>query len=77
MIEHLSKIGLVSLDIQGYLRHVSNKKVIHLDWRDKITALPHVGILKANEFEMQVLTARQMFGTERNTWPTLGFPRWF
>ncbi|HZG23185.1 MAG TPA: PfkB family carbohydrate kinase [Chitinophagaceae bacterium] len=58
MIEHLSKIGLVSLDIQGYLRHVSNKKVIHLDWRDKITALPHVGILKANEFEMQVLTGK-------------------
>ena len=58
MIEHLSKTGLVSLDIQGYLRHVSNKKVIHLDWRDKVAALPFVGILKANEFEMQVLTGK-------------------
>ena len=58
MIEHLSKTGLVSLDIQGYLRHVINKKVVHRDWRDKKTALPYVGILKANEFEMQVLTGK-------------------
>lgn len=58
MIEYLSKRGLVSLDIQGYLRHIINKKVVHLDWCDKITALPNVGILKANEFEMKVITGK-------------------
>jgi sugar/nucleoside kinase (ribokinase family) len=56
IIEHLSKRSLVSLDIQGYLRHVSNKKVEHRDWAEKKRALPHVSVLKANEFEMEVVT---------------------
>ncbi len=58
MIKHLSTTGLVSLDIQGYLRHVSDKRVVHLDWVDKKSALPHVSILKANEFEMKIATGK-------------------
>lgn len=58
IIEYLSKRGLVSLDIQGYLRHVSNRNVVHHDWRDKSIALPYVSILKANESEMRVVTGK-------------------
>jgi sugar/nucleoside kinase (ribokinase family) len=58
VIENLSRRGLVSLDIQGYLRHVVDKKVVHLDWSDKANALRHVGIIKANEFEMKVITGK-------------------
>jgi sugar/nucleoside kinase (ribokinase family) len=47
---------MVSLDIQGYLRYVKDKKVFYEDWADKKEALPHVSILKANEFEMEVVT---------------------
>ncbi len=56
IIKHLSKKGKVSLDVQGYLREVKNQKVHAIDWRDKKEALQYVNILKANEFEMAVLT---------------------
>jgi len=55
-IKLLSKKGLVSLDVQGYLRVVENKKVFYRDWTDKREALPYIHILKANEFEMEALT---------------------
>ncbi len=51
--------GLVSLDIQGFLRYVENKKVFYTDWADKNEALPYVSILKANEHEMEVVTGRK------------------
>jgi sugar/nucleoside kinase (ribokinase family) len=56
MIQLLASKGLVSLDVQGYLRSVHNKKVFYADWKDKVTALPYVSILKANEFEMETIT---------------------
>ncbi|KAA8476112.1 sugar/nucleoside kinase (ribokinase family) [Arcticibacter tournemirensis] len=56
MIEHLSQKGIVSLDVQGYLREVKDQQVLAIDWLEKKAALPHVGILKANETEMEVLT---------------------
>ena len=59
LIEDLSKKALVSLDIQGYLRSVRNQKVMYQDWADKEKVLPHVDILKANEFEMEVVTGRK------------------
>lgn len=59
LLKTLAQKGLVSLDIQGYLRYVSNKKVLYRDWIDKCEALPHVAILKANEHEMEVITGRE------------------
>ena len=58
LLEDLSEKGLVSLDIQGYLRHVVNRNVVYRDWTDKMKMLPKIGILKANQFEMEVLTGR-------------------
>jgi sugar/nucleoside kinase (ribokinase family) len=55
LLKHLASKGEVSLDIQGYLRYVKDKKVYYTDWADKKEALPHVSILKANEFEMEVI----------------------
>ncbi|WP_404273976.1 PfkB family carbohydrate kinase [Olivibacter sp. EAT-5] len=56
VIKFLSKKGMVSLDVQGYLRIVRNYQVYYADWRDKKEALPYIDILKANEFEMEALT---------------------
>ncbi|NIJ53147.1 PfkB family carbohydrate kinase [Dyadobacter arcticus] len=56
LLKSLASKGLVSLDIQGYLRYVKDQKVFYTDWADKIEALPYVSILKANEFEMEVVT---------------------
>lgn len=59
LIENLSKKSLVSLDAQGYLRHVRQKKVVYQDWSDKKRVLPFVHTLKANEHEMNVLTGQR------------------
>jgi sugar/nucleoside kinase (ribokinase family) len=56
VIRMLSKKAKVSLDVQGYLRKVENRKVYSMDWPLKREALQYVDILKANEFEMEVLT---------------------
>lgn len=58
LLKLLATKGQVSLDIQGYLRYVKDKKVLYKDWADKREALPYVSILKANEFEMEVLTGK-------------------
>ena len=59
LIQDLSKKGRVSLDIQGYLRRVWHKKVVYQDWGDKKKILPHVTTLKANDFEMEIVTGRK------------------
>jgi sugar/nucleoside kinase (ribokinase family) len=56
LIKALACKGRVSLDVQGYLRKVENKKVYPVDWPDKKEALRYVDILKADETEMEVLT---------------------
>ena len=56
LIKALSAKGRVSLDAQGYLRKVKNKKVFAVDWPEKKEALQYVDILKADEAEMEVLT---------------------
>ncbi|TDE11315.1 PfkB family carbohydrate kinase [Dyadobacter psychrotolerans] len=56
LVKHLASKGEVSLDIQGYLRFVKDKKVYYRDWADKLEALPYITYLKANEFEMQAIT---------------------
>ncbi|MDB5136661.1 MAG: ribokinase [Mucilaginibacter sp.] len=56
LIKALAAKGRVSLDAQGYLRKVENKKVYPVDWPGKKEALQYVDILKADEAEMEVLT---------------------
>jgi sugar/nucleoside kinase (ribokinase family) len=56
LVKMLASKGIVSLDVQGYLRTVRNNKVIFGDWQQKKEALPYVSILKANDFEMELLT---------------------
>jgi sugar/nucleoside kinase (ribokinase family) len=56
LIKPLSERGMVSLDVQGYLREVRNKNVHAIDWPAKKEALKYVHVLKANETEMMVLT---------------------
>ena len=56
VIRFLSKRGIVSLDVQGYLRTVEGSAVTATDYVDKKEALPYVDILKANEQEMEILT---------------------
>lgn len=55
LFEQLAEKGIVSLDVQGLLRYTKNRKVHYKDWADKETGLKYVSILKANEFEMEVL----------------------
>lgn len=56
LIKMLSERGMVSLDVQGYLREVRDENVCAIDWKDKRKALRYVSILKANEYEMEVIT---------------------
>jgi sugar/nucleoside kinase (ribokinase family) len=55
LIESLAGIGQVSLDIQGFLRSVVDRKVVFADWSEKGKALPYITYLKANEFEMEII----------------------
>lgn len=56
LISALSTKGIVSLDVQGYLRKVQHQQVIAVDWKDKKKALPYIDILKASGDEMEILT---------------------
>ena len=56
VIKFLSKKGIVSVDVQGYLRKVENEHVVAVDYDLKKEAMPYISILKANEMEMEVLT---------------------
>lgn len=56
VIKMLSGIGIVSVDVQGYLRKVVGERVVPVDYSMKKEALPYISILKANEMEMQQLT---------------------
>ena len=56
VIKYLSTKGILSVDVQGYLREVQGEQVVAVDWPEKIEALKYIDILKANEKEMEVLT---------------------
>jgi sugar/nucleoside kinase (ribokinase family) len=56
IIRVLAKKGVVSLDVQGYLRKVINHKVYPCNWAAKHEALPYITILKADENELLALT---------------------
>ena len=55
-IQYLSRKGLVSVDSQGFLREVRDTQVYAVDWKEKCEALKYIHFLKANEYEMLVLT---------------------
>lgn len=55
VVECLSKKGLVSIDVQGYLREVRGEKVFAVDWKDKEEILSVTDIVKLNEYEMEVI----------------------
>ncbi len=56
LIKSLAQRAKVSLDVQGYLRKVVNQRVIAIDWIDKIEALQYVHFLKADDYELALLT---------------------
>lgn len=56
VIKYLSGKGILSVDVQGYLREVRGEKVYSVDWPEKKKAMKYIDILKVNEFEMDVLT---------------------
>ena len=58
LIRYLSTKGLVSLDVQGFLRRVEDSNVLACDWEEKGACLKYVDILKVNEHEMHVLTGK-------------------
>ncbi|GHT68233.1 ribokinase [Bacteroidia bacterium] len=55
-LRFLSEKGLLSADSQGYLREVRDTDVFAVDWEGKEEALKYIHFLKANEYEMEVLT---------------------
>lgn len=56
VVKYLSTKGMLSVDVQGYLREVRGENVFAVDWPEKEEALKHIHILKANEHETEVLT---------------------
>jgi len=60
ILKYLKSSGLtVSLDVQGYLRKIRNKKVILTDWKDKEKFLKYVDIVKTDKKEAEILTGRK------------------
>jgi sugar/nucleoside kinase (ribokinase family) len=51
-----SGTGIISLDVQGYLRKVTAQKVYAAEWLDKEQVLPYINILKADVAELRALT---------------------
>lgn len=56
VVEALSRKGLISIDVQGYLRNVHGESVHACQWEGKENVLAMTDILKLNEYEMQVIT---------------------
>lgn len=56
LVTFLSEKGMVSLDVQGYLREVRGRQVYARRWQEMKETLCHVSILKANDAELKVLT---------------------
>lgn len=56
VVEYLSTKGLISIDVQGYLREVRGENVFATDWKDKERILECTDIIKLNEHEMEVIT---------------------
>lgn len=59
VIEAVAGHGLLSVDAQGFLRHVVGQDVVPCDWTWKRQAMEHIDILKVNEHEIESLTGSQ------------------
>lgn len=56
VVKSLAGKGVISLDVQGYLRKVVDQKVYAAEWIDKEQVLPYINILKADVAELNALT---------------------
>ncbi|HEY9551535.1 MAG TPA: PfkB family carbohydrate kinase [Prevotella sp.] len=56
LIRHLAQKGRISIDAQGFLRHVFNEQVYPVRWKEKEKILACTDILKVNEHEMEAIT---------------------
>lgn len=56
LIEGLKNRGMVSADIQGFLRHNENGSMVFHDWSDKLQYLPYFDFLKTDAAEAEILT---------------------
>lgn len=56
VVKYLATKGLVSIDVQGYLREVVGEDVRAIAWKDQEEILSATSILKLNEHEMEVIT---------------------
>lgn len=55
VVKYLATKGLVSIDVQGYLREVVGEDVRAIPWKHQEEILAVTGILKLNEHEMEVV----------------------
>jgi len=57
MIKSLHNKGKIALDVQGFLRTVTeNKEMIFIDWKEKIEYLPYIDYLKTDAAEAEIMT---------------------
>lgn len=56
VVKYLATKGLVSIDVQGYLREVVGENVRATPWKHQKEILAVTSILKLNEHEMEVVT---------------------
>lgn len=56
VVKSLAGKGVISLDVQGYLRKVVDQKVYAAEWTGKDEVLPYISILKADVAELNALT---------------------
>lgn len=56
LVQTLAAKARVSLDVQGFLREVKDKKVYATQWPQMAEVLPFIEILKADVAELQALT---------------------
>ncbi len=56
VVKYLATKGLVSIDVQGYLREVVGENVRATPWKHQEEILAVTSILKLNEHEMEVVT---------------------
>lgn len=56
LVKNLSMRGIVSVDVQGFLRKVRGEQVYPTDWKDKDEVMRYIDILKLNEQEMVTVT---------------------
>ena len=57
VVKYLATKGLVSIDVQGYLREVVGEDVRAIPWKHQEEILAATSILKLNEHEMEVITS--------------------